>query len=108
MNSKADIREALATVQCPTLVVHRTGDLDAQVEEGRYLAEHIRGARFVELAGDDHVPFVDPDQILDEVQEFLTGVRPTRATGRPIVQNAAQQWRSNGGRAPGFPFQLPM
>jgi len=85
MNSKADIREALATVQCPTLVLHRTGDLDAQVEEGRYLAEHIRGARFVELNGDDHVPFVDPDQILDEVEEFLTGVRPTPATDRVLA-----------------------
>ena len=85
MNSKADIREALATVQCPTLVLHRTGDLDAHVEEGRYLAEHIRGARFVELNGDDHVPFVDPDQILDEVEEFLTGVRPTPATDRVLA-----------------------
>ena len=49
------------------------------------IAEHIRGARFVELNGDDHVPFVDPDQILDEVEEFLTGVRPTPATDRVLA-----------------------
>jgi class 3 adenylate cyclase len=85
MNSKADIRDVLPSVQCPTLVLHRTGDLDANVDEGRYIAERIPEARFVELAGDDHVPFVDPDQILDEVEEFLTGVRPAPATNRVLA-----------------------
>jgi class 3 adenylate cyclase len=85
MNSQADVRELLGSVQCPTLVLHRTGDLDASVEEGRYIAAHIPGARFVELPGDDHVPFVDPDQILDEVEEFFTGVRPAAATNRVLA-----------------------
>ena len=85
MNSKADIRDVLSSVQCPTLVLHRRGDLDAHVDEGRYLASHIPGARFVALAGDDHVPFDDPDQILDEVEEFLTGVRPAPATSRVLA-----------------------
>jgi class 3 adenylate cyclase len=85
MNSKADIRDVLPSVQCPTLVLHRTGDLDASVEEGRYIASRIPGARFVELAGDDHVPFDDPDQILDEVEEFLTGVRPLPSTSRVLA-----------------------
>jgi pimeloyl-ACP methyl ester carboxylesterase len=85
MNSQADVRELLGSVQCPALVLHRTGDLDASVEEGRYIAAHIPGARFVELPGDDHVPFVDPDQILDEVEEFLTGVRPAAATNRVLA-----------------------
>jgi class 3 adenylate cyclase len=85
MNSKADVRELLPSVQCPTLVLHRTGDLDSSVEEGRYIAERIPGARFVELAGDDHVPWVDPDQILDEVEEFLTGARPAPATDRVLA-----------------------
>ena len=44
-------------------------------EEGRYIAERIAGARFVELAGNDHSPWIEADQILDEVEEFLTGVR---------------------------------
>ena len=52
------------------------GDRDARTEEGRYIAERIPGAEFVELAGDDHVPAVRPDEILDEIEEFLTGVRP--------------------------------
>ncbi len=59
----------------PTLVLHRSGDRDSRPEEGRYIAERIPGARFVQLPGDDHSPWVDPDQILDEVEEFLTGVR---------------------------------
>jgi len=85
MNSKADVRELLGSVQCPALVLHRTGDRDSRTEEGRYIAERIHGARFVELSGEDHVPFVDPDQILDEVEEFLTGVRATVATDRVLA-----------------------
>jgi pimeloyl-ACP methyl ester carboxylesterase len=85
MNSKADIRDVLPSVQCQTLVLHRTGDLDANVEEGRYIAARIPNARFVELSGDDHAPFDDPDQILDEVEEFLTGVRPVPSTNRVLA-----------------------
>jgi class 3 adenylate cyclase len=85
MNSKADVRDVLASVQCPTLVLHRTGDRDSHVEEGRYLGEHIPGARFIELAGDDHIPWHEPDQILDEVEEFLTGVRPPALTNRVLA-----------------------
>jgi class 3 adenylate cyclase/dienelactone hydrolase len=75
MNSQIDIRHVLPAISAPTLVLHRTGDSDSRVEEGRYIATHIEGARFVELSGQDHVPMVDPDQILDEVEVFLTGVR---------------------------------
>jgi class 3 adenylate cyclase len=85
MNSKVDIRDVLSSVQCPTLVLHRTGDLDAHVDEGRYIAARIPGARFVELVGDDHVPFDDPDQLLDEVQEFLTGARPAPSMNRVLA-----------------------
>jgi pimeloyl-ACP methyl ester carboxylesterase len=85
MNSQADIRDVLPSVQCPTLVLHRTGDLDANVEEGRYIAGRIPGARFLELDGDDHVPWVDPDQIVDEVEEFLTGTRPAPSADRVLA-----------------------
>jgi class 3 adenylate cyclase len=85
MNSKADIREALPLVQAPTLVLHRAGDLDSNVAEGRYIAERIPGARFVELVGHDHILFVNPDQILDEVEEFLTGVRPAAVESRVLA-----------------------
>ena len=79
MNSEADIRSVLPTIRVPTLVVHRTGDQCLLVEEGRYLAEKIPNARFVELPGVDHLPFVgDQNAILDEVEEFVTGVRHAR------------------------------
>jgi pimeloyl-ACP methyl ester carboxylesterase len=85
MNSVADVRELLPSVQCPTLVLHRTGDRDAHVEEGRYIAARIPGARFVELDGEDHVPSIDPDQIVDEVEEFLTGSRPAAPSHRVLT-----------------------
>ena len=85
MNSQADVRHVLATVQCPTLVLHRSGDRDSRLEEGRYIAARIPGACFVELSGDDHMPAVRPDEILDEVEEFLTGVRPAPASDRVLA-----------------------
>jgi len=75
MNSRIDVRHVLPTIRVPTLVLHRSGDRDSRVEEGRYIADRIPGARFVELAGNDHIPWIDADQIVDEVEEFLTGVR---------------------------------
>jgi pimeloyl-ACP methyl ester carboxylesterase len=75
MNSNIDVRAILETIHVPTLVIHRADDRDSRLEEGRYIAERIPGARFVELAGEDHSPWFEPDEILDEVEEFLTGVR---------------------------------
>jgi class 3 adenylate cyclase/dienelactone hydrolase len=85
MNSQVDVREVLPAVRCPTIVLHRTGDTDSRVEEGRYIAERIPGARFVELSGDVHVPWVDAGQILDPIEEFLTGVRPTALGDRVLA-----------------------
>jgi pimeloyl-ACP methyl ester carboxylesterase len=71
-----DVREILPTVNVPTLVIHRTGDRVVNVRAGRYLAEHIAGAKYVELPGPDHALWAgDSDAIIDEIQEFLTGVR---------------------------------
>lgn len=75
MNSRIDVRHVLPTIRVPTLVLHRSGDRDSRLEEGRYIADRIPGARFVELTGEDHIPWLDADQIIDEVEEFLTGVR---------------------------------
>jgi class 3 adenylate cyclase len=77
MNTRIDIRDVLPTIRVPTLVVHRTGDRDVSVEEGRWIAERIPGARFVELPGEDHLPWAgDADVFLDLVEEFLTGAPP--------------------------------
>jgi len=76
MNAEIDVRSVLASIRVPSLVIHRREDQCLKVEEGRYVAERIPGAKFVELPGNDHLPFVgDQDAILDRVEEFLTGVR---------------------------------
>jgi class 3 adenylate cyclase len=86
MNSYIDIREVLPAIQVPTLVLHRTGDHDVNVAEGRYLAARIPGAKFVELAGDDHwIAAGDVDAIADEIEEFLTGTRPVPEPDRVLA-----------------------
>ena len=73
MNAEIDIRNVLPTIRVPTLVIHRSDDRCLRVEEGRYMAERIPGARFLELPGDDHLPFVgDQEAILDAVQNFVS------------------------------------
>jgi hypothetical protein len=81
-----DVRPALALVHAPTLVVHRTGDRMVPVAHGHYLAEHIEAARLIELPGTDHFWWTeDVDQILDEVEEFLTGARSVPETDRVLA-----------------------
>jgi len=76
MNAEIDVRNVLPSIRVPSLVIHRREDQCLKVEEGRFVAERIPGAKFVELPGNDHLPFVgDQDAILDEMEEFLTGVR---------------------------------
>ena len=76
MNAEIDVRNVLPSIRVPALVIHRTDDQCLKVEEGRFVAERIPHASFVELPGNDHLPFVgDQDAILDEMEEFLTGVR---------------------------------
>ena len=78
MNTQIDIRRVLPYIHAPTMVMHRTGDRDVNVEEGKWIAERIPNATFVELPGEDHMPWVgDQDSILDAIEEFLTGVPPT-------------------------------
>jgi pimeloyl-ACP methyl ester carboxylesterase len=76
MNTKIDVRDVLPTIGVPTLLLYRTHDADVHVEEGRYIGDRIPGARFVELPGEDHLMWTgDVDALLDEIEEFLTGVR---------------------------------
>jgi class 3 adenylate cyclase len=76
MNAQVDVRGALSAISAPTLVLHRRQDVISTVEHGRYLAEHIAGARLVEFAGRDHWPWVgEMAPIVEEIEEFLTGAR---------------------------------
>ena len=86
MNTQIDITNVLPAIHVPTLVIHRTGDRDAKVEEGRWIADHIPGARFKELPGDDHFPWVgDQDKVVNEIQEFLTGSRSAPVIDRVLA-----------------------
>ena len=76
MNAEIDVRGVLPSVRVPTLVIHRSGDMCLKVEEGRFVAAQIPDAKYVELGGIDHLPFVgDQAEILDEIEQFVTGVR---------------------------------
>ena len=72
MNAEIDIRNILPLIRVPTLVLHRKDDRCLKVEEGRYVASRIPGARFVELPGQDHLPFVgDQEGLLTEIERFI-------------------------------------
>jgi pimeloyl-ACP methyl ester carboxylesterase len=81
-----DVRAVVPTVHVPALVLHRKGDRLVNVRNGRWLAEHLRNARLVELNGHDHVPwYEEPEEWLGEVEEFLTGTRATRQPERILA-----------------------
>ncbi len=76
LGSEIDVRHVAPSIHVPTLVLHSPGDTIVPYEQGRWLAEQIPGARFVELRGTDHVPWFDgADQVITEVRDFLTGFR---------------------------------
>jgi len=85
MAFEIDVRDVVPAVKAPTLIVHRVGDKICSVGNARWLARNIEAARYVELAGENHAPFIDGDDILDEVQEFLTGVREPAAPDRMLA-----------------------
>jgi class 3 adenylate cyclase len=78
-NYEIDVCHILPTIQAPTLIFHREGDALVPVAAGRYLAQHIAGAKYVELPGEDHlIQTLDEevlDRLLDEIEEFITGTR---------------------------------
>jgi class 3 adenylate cyclase len=84
--TKIDARHVLPAISAPTLVIHRTGDQMVPIGAARVLAAGIPGAKLVELPGNDHVMLVaDPDQIVDQVEEFLTGHRSEREPDRMLA-----------------------
>ena len=86
MNAAIDVRDVLPSIRVPTLVLHRSGDQCLKVEEGRFLASRIPGAQFIELPGNDHLPFVgDQDAILDAVERFLARPAARAADNRLLA-----------------------
>jgi pimeloyl-ACP methyl ester carboxylesterase/DNA-binding winged helix-turn-helix (wHTH) protein len=83
MNAEVDVRSVLPSIRVPTLVIHRKDDACLPVEGGRFIASRIPGAKYVELDGKDHLPFVGAqDEILGEIEEFLTGARSSAGARR--------------------------
>jgi class 3 adenylate cyclase/esterase/lipase len=85
MAFEIDVRDVVPTVKVPTLIVHRSDDPVCHVENARWLSRHIAGATYVELPGFDHAPWIEGDDILDEIQEFLTGVREPEEPDRVLA-----------------------
>jgi class 3 adenylate cyclase len=107
MNTYVDVRDVLPTIRVPAVVMHRTADRDANVEEGRYIAAHIPGARFVEFPGADHSWWTQGrDAILDELEELVTGARPVPEPNRVLatvlvtdIAGSTERVRALGDRA---------
>ena len=116
MNAEIDVRHVLPPIRVPTLVLHRTDDHCLKVEEGRYVAAADSRRQFVELPGDDHLPFVgDQDAMLDEIEAFLNRLPhdavadrvlatmlSVRLGGRPAARPPARpSWRTPAARSSG-------
>lgn len=85
MNTEADITNILSSINVPTLILHRTEDKDAKIEEAKYIADRIPDSKFVELPGNDHIFWVgDTFSVIAEIEEFITGVRPTKVVDRVL------------------------
>jgi class 3 adenylate cyclase/pimeloyl-ACP methyl ester carboxylesterase len=86
MNVEVDIRAILPTIRVPTLILHRSGDRLQPCQGARYMAGQIPAAKFVELPGDDHIPWIgNADPLLAEIQEFLTGEPPVLEADRVLA-----------------------
>ncbi len=80
-----DVRHVVSAINVPTLIIHTVDDEICHVENARFLARTISGARYVELPGGDHVPWFDPDRVVAEIREFLTGRREASTVNRALA-----------------------
>lgn len=86
MNTEIDIRPILETIRVPTMVMNRRNDPIAHIDAARDLAERIPGAHFVEFPGATHSMFyIEPENVLAEIEEFVTGVRPMEIADRILA-----------------------
>ncbi|MDX8481696.1 alpha/beta fold hydrolase [Mesorhizobium sp. VK24D] len=100
--TEIDVRDILPAIHVPTLIVQRTNDRWVRPEEGRYLATHIDGARYVELAGRDHVIWgEDCDRLVDEIRSFVTGALPPTLGQRLLLSVLAIEIEAANERAVG-------
>jgi class 3 adenylate cyclase len=83
---ESDVRGVLPAIRVPTLVIHRADAQGVRAEHGRYLADQIEGAKYVELPGIDNLIWAgDQHTVVAEIQDFVTGVRPALASSRVLA-----------------------
>jgi class 3 adenylate cyclase len=80
-----DVRDVVSSIHVPTLILHSVGDQVCHVGNARWLAERIDGARYIERPGGDHVAWFDPDSIVPDIREFLTGTREPEVPDRVLA-----------------------
>lgn len=85
MVMQINVRDILPTIRVPTLVLHKRDDQVVPIEDGKYIADHIDGAKFVELPGADHWPWIGHEEAVEEIQEFLTGMRDSAEPDRAVA-----------------------
>jgi pimeloyl-ACP methyl ester carboxylesterase len=85
MAHEIDVRAIVPTIHVPALVLHSVGDRICHVENGRFLARALPNARYVEMPGDDHTCIFEPDRVIAEIREFLTGVRESVTPERALA-----------------------
>jgi class 3 adenylate cyclase len=80
-----DVRHVAPAIRVPTLILHRVDDRVCNVENARWLARNIEASRYLELSGVDHAPWSGADDIVPEIQEFLTGTREAAEPDRVLA-----------------------
>ncbi len=97
MNTEVDIIDILSSIKVPALILQRTNDIDVKIEEGKFIAQRIPGARFVELEGSDHLFWVgNSDRVLAEIRSFITNVKPVKTYEERLYTIVAARFTSLG------------
>ncbi|MEM6802432.1 MAG: alpha/beta fold hydrolase [Bacteroidota bacterium] len=101
MNTQVDIIDILSSIKVPSLILQRTHDIDVKIEEGRFIAERIEGAKFVELEGEDHLFWVgDSQRVLDEIRAFLKQVQAKKYGEKRLYSFLAAHYCENNPKQP--------
>ncbi|MEQ8473047.1 MAG: alpha/beta fold hydrolase [Marinoscillum sp.] len=97
MNTQVDIIDILGSIKVPTLMMQRTQDIDVKIEEGRFIAERIPRAKFVEFSGNDHLFWVgNTREVLEEMRSFILNVKPAQSYEEQLFTILAARISSGG------------
>ncbi|PTB95878.1 adenylate/guanylate cyclase domain-containing protein [Marivirga lumbricoides] len=98
MNTEVDIIDILDSINVPTLLLQRTNDIDVKIEEGRFIAERIKGAKFVELGGNDHLFWAgNTEAVLEEMRAFILNIEPLKSYEKQLFTIVSARLSSPNG-----------